>query len=94
MPNAKRLTSVAQRLPYLLPGPSAIALSPGRAHDWDSIAVAHVNRREVSTWNFVKATRGRHWLDPKRFHGKGGDALRVHRYTIATVRIVRYLYLL
>ncbi|CDI97820.1 WD repeat containing protein 36 [Echinococcus multilocularis] len=84
MPSAKRLTSVAQRLPYLLPGPSAIALSPGRANDWDSIAVAHTDRRQVSTWNFVKATRGRHWLDPKRFHGKGGEALRVHRYTIAT----------
>ncbi|EUB59454.1 WD repeat-containing protein [Echinococcus granulosus] len=84
MPSAKRLTSVAQRLPYLLPGPSAIALSPGRANDWDSIAVAHTDRRQVSTWNFVKATRGRHWLDPKRFHGKGGEALRVHRYTTAT----------
>lgn len=84
MPSAKRL-SVAQRLPYLLPGPSAIALSPGRANDWDSIAVAHTDRREVSTWNFVKATRGRHWLDPRRFHGKGGEALRVHRHTIATV---------
>lgn len=33
----------------------------------------------------MKATRGKHWLDPKRFHGKGGDALRVHRRTVATV---------
>ncbi|KAL5106631.1 WD repeat-containing protein 36 [Taenia crassiceps] len=84
MPSVKRLSSVARRLPFLLPGPSAIALSPGRANDWDSIVVAHTDRREVSTWNFVKATRGRHWLDPKRFHGKGGEALRVHRHTIAT----------
>ncbi|KAM7534686.1 hypothetical protein Aperf_G00000117711 [Anoplocephala perfoliata] len=84
MPCSKKLTNALQKLPFLLPGPSAIALSPGRAHDWDSIAVAHCNRREVSTWNFVKATRGKHWLDPKRFHGKGGDALRVHRRTVAT----------
>ncbi|VDL55749.1 unnamed protein product [Hymenolepis diminuta] len=84
MPCSKKKMNALQKSPFLLPGPSSISLSPGRAHDWDSIAVAHCNRREVSTWNFVKATRGRHWLDPKRFHGKGGEALRIHRHTIAT----------
>ncbi|VDO12614.1 unnamed protein product [Rodentolepis nana] len=84
MPCSKKFMNALQKLPFLLPGPSAISLSPGRAHDWDSIAVAHCNRREVSTWNFVKAARGKHWLDPKRFHGRGGDALRVHKHTVAT----------
>ncbi|VDD81570.1 unnamed protein product [Mesocestoides corti] len=83
MPSAKKL-KVVDRIPWLLPGASALAVSPGRAHDWDSLAVVHSNRREVTTWNFIKATRGKHWLDPKKFHGRGGEALRIHKKTIAT----------
>lgn len=76
------------RSTWLLPGPTHLAISSGRAHDWDSIAAVHAGRREVTTWNFVKSTRGKHWFDPKKFHGRGGEALRVHKNTIATVSLV------
>ncbi|KAL7053791.1 hypothetical protein AAHC03_026813 [Spirometra sp. Aus1] len=81
---SKKKAKAAARSAWLLPGAKAISLSPSRAYDWDSLAVVHNGRREVTTWNFVRATRGKHFLDPAKFHGRGGEALRFHKHTIAT----------
>uniref|UniRef100_A0A183SPV9 Utp21 domain-containing protein n=1 Tax=Schistocephalus solidus TaxID=70667 RepID=A0A183SPV9_SCHSO len=87
---SKKKAKTAARSAWLLPGAKAISLCPSRAYDWDSLAVVHNGRREVTTWNFVKATRGKHFLDPAKFHGLGGEALRLHKHTIATALCITH----
>ncbi|KAF7234359.1 hypothetical protein EG68_11834, partial [Paragonimus skrjabini miyazakii] len=80
----RRKTTADQRAAWLLPGVSQLALCATRADDWDSLVAIHTGRRQATTWNFVNATRGRHWLDPAKFSGKGGAAVRLYKQTVAT----------
>ncbi|THD20913.1 WD repeat containing protein 36 [Fasciola hepatica] len=82
-PDSRKAT-VDQRSAWLLPGCSKVSLCATRAADWDSVVAIHADRRQATTWNFVNATRGKHWLDPKKFVGKGGAAVRLYKHTVAT----------
>ena len=38
-----------------------------KENDWDGILAVHENRRRVSAWNYVRATRSQHRLEHERF---------------------------
>ncbi|VEL37193.1 unnamed protein product [Protopolystoma xenopodis] len=77
-----------QAAPWLLTPASQMATRATRAEDWDSLAVIHAGRRPVTTWDVVRGTRGKHWLDPACFRGLAGSALRLYRKTVATVIVI------
>ncbi|TGZ71510.1 hypothetical protein CRM22_002595 [Opisthorchis felineus] len=80
----RRKSKAEDRLTWLLPAINQISICAARAEDWDSVVAIHAGRRQATTWNFVNSTRGKHWLDPGKFSGKGGAAVRLYKHTVAT----------
>ncbi|KER27125.1 hypothetical protein T265_05748 [Opisthorchis viverrini] len=80
----RRKSKAEDRLTWLLPAISQVSICAARAEDWDSVVAIHAGRRQATTWNFVNSTRGKHWLDPGKFSGKGGEAVRLYKHTVAT----------
>lgn len=81
----RRKTTRQQRSPWLLPDVVHIAACSTRAEAWDSVVAIHSGKRQVTSWNFAKATRGQHWFDPLKFHGCDGEANRLYKNIVATV---------
>ncbi|CAH8620198.1 unnamed protein product [Schistosoma rodhaini] len=80
----RRKTTRQQRLPWLLPDVVHMAACSTRAEAWDSVVAIHSGKRQVTSWNFAKATRGQHWFDPLKFHGCDDEANRLYKKTVAT----------
>ncbi|VDP04637.1 unnamed protein product [Schistosoma margrebowiei] len=80
----RRKTTRQQRSPWLLPDVVHMAACSTRAEAWDSVVAIHSGKRQVTSWNFAKATRGQHWFDPLKFHGCYGEANRLYKNIVAT----------
>ncbi|KAK4468749.1 hypothetical protein MN116_007924 [Schistosoma mekongi] len=80
----RRKASREQRSSWLLPEVVHMAACPARAEAWDSVVTIHKGKRQVTSWDFMKATRGQHWFDPLKFRGCGGEANRLYSKTFAT----------
>ncbi|KAH8874328.1 WD repeat-containing protein 36 [Schistosoma japonicum] len=80
----RRKATREQRSSWLLPEVVHMAACPARAEAWDSVVTIHKGKRQVASWNFMKATRGQHWFDPLKFRGCGGEANRLYKKTFAT----------
>uniref|UniRef100_A0AA85JWW6 Small-subunit processome Utp21 domain-containing protein n=1 Tax=Trichobilharzia regenti TaxID=157069 RepID=A0AA85JWW6_TRIRE len=82
-PDCRKATR-EQRSSWLLPEVVDLAACATRAEAWDNIIAVHGGKRQVTSWNFMKATRGQHCFDAVKFHGFGGEATRLYKKTVAT----------
>ncbi|CAH8606034.1 unnamed protein product [Schistosoma curassoni] len=80
----RRKTTRQQRSSWLLSDVVHMAACSTRAEAWDSVVAIHSGKRQVTSWNFAKATRGQHWFDPLKFHGCYGEANRLYKNIVAT----------
>lgn len=52
---------------YMMPPIVDFSSNETKQSDWDSIVCVHENLRMVTTWDFVKASMGKHKIDHERF---------------------------